>query len=60
MRTNIQKCSRCGTNHERVEVRPFTNPPSAEVGESQPIATHFAECPLLREPILIVMDETPE
>jgi hypothetical protein len=47
MKTDIKTCARCGKDHE-VEMKQFTNPGNY---------THWAMCPELQEPILIIVIE---
>lgn len=41
----IQDCPRCHGEHRPLGVYPLTNPHGS--------ATHYAECPTLREPIML-------
>lgn len=43
-------CARCGADeHRQISFRPFTNPVEMNDGEF----THWAICPVTREPILL-------
>lgn len=49
-KTKVSDCARCGSEHVIV-VWEFTDPP-----EGHP-ATHFANCPVVSEPILVIVDD---
>lgn len=51
MNVNVNHCARCGQDHEGLEFSPFTNP----CGEW----THWAMCPVVREPILCRIMDSP-
>ncbi len=42
----VQQCSRCGGNHDALEMKEFS-------GEQNPHYTHFSICPTTNEPILV-------
>lgn len=44
--TEVQNCARCGRDHEVIFIR-FDNPP--------PGYTHFGQCPVLAQPILMTL-----
>jgi hypothetical protein len=46
----ITSCSRCGGEHENVEMTQFS-------GEKNPHYTHFSMCPTTNQPILVKVDE---
>lgn len=45
---NVFECPRCGERHEWLEFRLLAHANS--------VVTHFAECPLLEQPILVAWD----
>jgi hypothetical protein len=48
----VSGCARCGGNHENIAAKPFTKPVKDDNGDIT--ATHFATCPTLSEPILVL------
>lgn len=55
--TDVNGCARCGCAHESVTFRPLMRPiktPSSEL-----LFTHWAPCPMSREPILMAFVEEP-
>lgn len=51
-------CARCGADgHEQLEYRPLTNP--WRIDDTREV-THFATCPVLFEPILLVVSTPVE
>lgn len=51
--TDIRKCARCGGDHEHVLVRKFKKEP---IHVQDFLREWFAECPTLREPILVSLE----
>lgn len=50
--TDVKSCARCGGDHTQLEFNPLTKPAfNANLSFE---ATHWAMCPNLREPILMV------
>jgi hypothetical protein len=48
----VSKCARCGGDHENIVAKAFTKPVRDDNGDAT--ATHFAICPTLNEPILVL------
>ena len=48
---DIKNCARCGKNHKKVEAKYLDNHEKY---------THWAECPLMQQPILIIVKEEDE
>lgn len=51
MNVDVNRCARCGQDHEGLEFRLFDRP----CGEW----THWAMCPVTQEPILCRIEESP-
>lgn len=52
---NIEKCARCGEDHNGLELKKLTNP--VEGGE---FASYWAPCPINGQPILFRMKDEYE
>lgn len=53
----ILSCARCGHKHTKLEVKQLTNPVLDDDDPDIVIATHWAMCPKLNEPILVYVSE---
>ena len=54
MKTNIYKCERCGEDHKDLPIKKLTN--SIEIANMNGYKLdHWAMCPNLNEPILIIL-----
>ena len=51
IRTKVERCARCGGNHELVTFRLFKEPP--------PDVTHWGTCPTTGDPILLTLCRPP-
>jgi hypothetical protein len=54
--TSINYCARCCGEHPGVVLHEFTR---AVLDGPELVATHWAMCPALQEPILVLITETP-